>query len=106
MIYSFSFCSSKSLESVILLGYNFQMNSNQPTIQIDNDRALYFETNGAGRKVFNFFAIPVLNSLPKNLRGTVKKTHKSAENINSDSSSLEIKNLATKAEKGPRFRLL
>lgn len=57
------------------------MNSNQPTIQIDNDPALYFETNGVGRKVFNFFAIPVLNSLPKNLRGTVKKTHKSAENI-------------------------
>lgn len=57
------------------------MNSHQPTIQIDNDPSLYFETNGVRRRIFNFFAIPILNSLPKNLRGTVKKTHKSAENI-------------------------
>jgi hypothetical protein len=57
------------------------MNSHQPTVIIDNDPALYFETNGTWRRVFNFFAIPVLNALPSNFRGAVKKTHKSAKNI-------------------------
>ena len=72
---------NKSLESLVFLRYNFDMNSYQPTIIVDVDPELSFETNGVLRKIFNFFAIPLLNSLPKNLRGVVKNTHKSAKNI-------------------------
>lgn len=45
---------------------------------VDNDPELYLETNSKLKTFFNFFFIPVLNSLPKNFKHLIKKTSSSA----------------------------
>lgn len=50
-------------------------------IIIDKDPSLGYETNSILRKIFNFFFIPVLNSLPASFQKPIKKTHKSAESV-------------------------
>jgi hypothetical protein len=48
---------------------------------IDDDQTLDYETNSLFRKIANAFFIPALNILPVSMRGLIKKTHKSAEEI-------------------------
>jgi len=57
------------------------MTNNQPNLIVDNNPVMGYETNGLLRRVFNFFFIPVLNSIPSNFQKVIKSTHKSAECI-------------------------
>ncbi len=45
---------------------------------IDNDPALDLERNSFFKKFFNFFFIPILNSLPKNFKHIIKKSNSAA----------------------------
>lgn len=48
------------------------------TAYIDTDKSLGLETNTIFKNFFNVFFIPILNSLPKNFKNTIKKTNNSA----------------------------
>lgn len=50
-------------------------------IVVDHDPNIGYEVNGTLKSVFNFFFIPLLNSLPSGLREFVKKTNKPARDI-------------------------
>jgi len=45
------------------------------------DSEIKFETNNFFEKTIDLILIPILNSLPANFRGFVKKTHRSAEGV-------------------------
>lgn len=40
-----------------------------------------YETNGIFKKTYDFFLIPILNSLSPKLQNTIKKTHRSAKEV-------------------------
>lgn len=51
------------------------------SVSIDKDEKLGYETSAGLRKVWDFSLATVLNNLPSALRGAIRKTHKSAEEI-------------------------
>ncbi|EFK96472.1 hypothetical protein LDC_1502 [sediment metagenome] len=50
-------------------------------IIIDNDASLHYEYNSLARKAMNSVLIPLLNTLPRNIRPLLMKSHKSGSDI-------------------------
>lgn len=50
-------------------------------ITIDHDPDIGYETNNMLKTIFNSFFIPILNSLPSQMRGMIKKTNPSAKEV-------------------------
>jgi len=58
-----------------------KIKKNREKIEIYKDSAMEFEVNSLFEAAIDLILIPILNSLPKSLRGFVKKSHKSAKGV-------------------------
>ncbi|MEI6345985.1 MAG: class I SAM-dependent methyltransferase family protein [bacterium] len=50
-------------------------------VVLDKDASIGHETNSLGKKLLNLFLIPTLNSIPASFRGSIRKSHASADEV-------------------------